>query len=72
MQRASKPWRIASVPMTVMGLPSEPRAGRKPVASPVEVMDGDRSFGGHGRMSLEEGKEDCGDKIEVTFYVLYH
>jgi hypothetical protein len=35
---ASKPWRIASVPITVIGLPRESRAGRKPVASPVMLI----------------------------------
>ena len=63
---------MGSVPITVMGLPCEPRAGRKPVASPVEVIVVDKVSEVMVRYSLKEGKEDCGDKIEVTFYVLYH
>ena len=40
MQRASNPARIGAVPMTVIGFPWLPGAGRKPVASPVAVMVG--------------------------------
>ena len=32
---------------------------------------GSGGFGGHGGISLEQREENCGDKIEVTFYVLY-
>ena len=40
MQVASNPARMGAVPMTVMGRPWLPGAGRKPVASPVGVMVG--------------------------------
>ncbi len=45
MQMASKPERMASVPMTVIGFPLFAGAGMMPVASPVGMM-GDSDMAG--------------------------